>query len=263
MLNMQATLGFHLSAMAVVLFTLSGCVSEGAAFGLGAGSLHETVTTQKDRNAPLSVYGPPQIIYQIDDGRYFTLENYTRCEDGQTFYNNKKKGIHVKMLDGSGYLFKGRLFWLSTRDDYLAFPATINTRYAACMGSDKGCMNAVIVTVDGGKTLKSVEYGSYTQDPTGDTEDYDMIVTDRSFYVIYYRSVNNSYPVVYRWDFDKNNSMGFVRSDREYELLRPGENIPPYGFYKLNLLKFYPRSGVIKMQCDRKLEPILQQGNKI
>gem|GEM_PF-4770149 len=139
----------------------------------------------------------------------------------------------------------------------------INTRYAACMGSDKGCMNAVIVTVDGGKTLKSVEYGSYTQDPTGDTEDYDMIVTDRSFYVIYYRSVNNSYPVVYRWDFDKNNSMGFVRSDREYELLRPGENIPPYGFYKLNLLKFYPRSGVIKMQCDRKLEPILQQGNKI
>jgi len=105
MLNMQATLGFHLSAMAVVLFTLSGCVSEGAAFGLGAGSLHETVTTQKDRNAPLSVYGPPQIIYQIDDGRYFTLENYTRCEDGQTFYNNKKKGIHVKMLDGSGYLF--------------------------------------------------------------------------------------------------------------------------------------------------------------
>ena len=256
MLHMQVILGLRLSALAGALLLLSGCVSEGAAFGLGAGSMHETVTTEKGKNAPPPVYGPPQIIYRIDNNRYFTLENYTRCEDGQTFYNNKKKGIHFKMLDGSGYLFKGRLFWLSTRDDYLAFPATINTHYAACMGSDKGCMNAVILTVDGGKTLNGVEYGDYTEDPTGDTEDYDMIVTDNSFYLIYYRALNRTYPVVDRWDFDKKNDAGFVRSDNEYELLRPGEDLPPYGFYKLDLSKFHSRSGDIKMRCDRKLESV-------
>ncbi|MDN4629748.1 T6SS immunity protein Tli3 family protein, partial [Erwinia sp. PsM31] len=82
-----------MSCLLSVLLTaplLTSCVTEGAAFGLGAGSLHETVMTEKDNNVPPPVYGPPQIIYRIDDNRYFTLENYTRCENGQTFYNNKK-----------------------------------------------------------------------------------------------------------------------------------------------------------------------------
>ncbi|PLR29047.1 hypothetical protein CYR23_21730, partial [Chimaeribacter arupi] len=184
----------HLAAGALLPLMLSGCVSEGAAFGLGAGSLHETVMTEKDKNTPPPVYGPPQVIYRIDDNRYFTLENYTRCEDGQTFYNNKKSNTHVKVSNGSGYLFKGRFFWLSTRDDYLAFPTTDHTNHASCMGSDKGCLNVVTVTTDGGKNLYPVIYGSHTQDPTGDTEDYDMLVTDDGFYMIYYRSANRTYP---------------------------------------------------------------------
>ncbi len=255
MLCKLASLIFKVSLLSGALIALSGCISEGAAFGFGAGSLHETVMAGKDKNAPPPVYGPPQIIYRIDDNRYFTLENYTRCENGQTFYNNKKKNIHVKSSNASGYLFKGRLFWVSTRDDYLVFPSTHNSNYANCLGSDKGCRNVITVTTDAGKTLHPIIYGGYTQDPTGDTEDYDMIVTNNSFYLIYYRALNRTYPVVDRWDFNKKSVMGFVRSDREYELLRPGEDLPPYGFYKLNLSKFYPRSGDIKMQCDRKLEP--------
>lgn len=255
MLHMQATLGLHLSATAILLFTLSGCVSEGAAFGLGAGSLHETVTTEKDKNAPPPVYGPPQIIYRIDDNRYFTLENYTRCEDGQTFYNNKKKGIHVKILDGSGYLFKGRLFWLSTRDDYFAFPATINTHYAACMGSDKGCMNAVIVTVDSGKTLNGVEYGNYTQDPTGDTADYDMLVTNEGFYMINYWDGNRT-PTngsVDRWKFHPDEKEA---KERGY----PGVSGPVYQReFEMDV------SHVIqeKLVCDRAMEPVQPSGAKI
>lgn len=243
-----ATLFFCLPLLSGALLSLSGCISEGTAFGLRAGSLHETVMTEKDKNAPPPVYGPPQIIYQIDDNRYFTLENYTRCEDGQTFYNNKKKGIHVKILDGSGYLFKGRLFWLSTRDDYLAFPATINTRHATCMGSDKGCMNAVIVTVDGGKTLNGAEYGRYTQDPTGDTEDYDMLVTNEGFYMIKYwfgrRSSTNG--VVNRWNFQPDE-----KAAKKYGY--PGVTGPE------NQKKFdMDVSRVIQeeMQCDRALEPV-------
>ena len=248
MLRMQATLGLHLSAMAVVLFTLSGCVSEGAAFGLGAGSLHETVTTEKNKNAPPPVYGPPQIIYRIDDNRYFTLENYTRCENGQTFYNNKKKGIHVKILDGSGYLFKGRMFWLSTRDDYLAFPATINTHYAACMGSDKGCMNAVIVTVDGGKTLNGVEYGNYTQDPTGDTEDYDMLVTNEGFYMIEFNGKERfaESAATWKWTFDPD-----PESTEKFGY--PGATGPK--FQRDLPMNDISNVSQVRMQCNRNLEP--------
>lgn len=258
-----ATLFFCLPLLSGALLSLSGCISEGTAFGLGAGSLHETVMTEKDKNAPLPVYGPPQIIYQIDDNRYFTLENYTRCEDGQTFYNNKKKGIHVKILDGSGYLFKGRLFWLSTRDDYLAFPATINTRHAACMGSDKGCMNAVLVTTDSGNILDGIAYGGYTQDPTGDTKDYDMLVMNDGFYLIHYRGANRIYPVVYRWDFDKKSFSGVVESGREYDLFRPGEVVPPSGFYKIDLSKFHSKNGMLEMQCDHKLAPMQPTGSRM
>jgi len=231
-----------------MLLSLNGCISEGAVFGLGVGSLHETVMTEKDKNAPPPVYGPPQIIYRIDDNRYFTLENYTRCEDGQTFYNNKKKGIHVKMLDGSGYLFKGRLFWLSTRDDYLAFPATINTRYAACMGSDKGCMNAVIVTVDGGKTLKSVEYGSYTQDPTGDTEDYDMLVTNEGFYMIEFNGKERfaESAATWKWTFDPD-----PESTEKFGY--PGATGPK--FQRDLPMNDISNVSQVRMQCNRNLEP--------
>jgi hypothetical protein len=46
--------------------------------------------TGKEKQQP-EVYGPPQIIYRIDKDRYFTLEEYTRCENGKTFYNNEAK----------------------------------------------------------------------------------------------------------------------------------------------------------------------------
>ena len=250
------------TVLALVPFVLAGCVSEGAAFGLGAGSLHETVMTEKKTNTQ-PVYGPPQIIYRIDDNRYFTLENYTRCEDGQTFYNNKAKGIHVKIFEGSGYLYKGRLFWLSTRDDYLAFPATENTKHAPCMGSDKGCMNAVIVTTDGGEKLNGVPYGGYTQDPTGNTKDYDMLVTNNGFYLIYYRGKNRVYPVVNKWNFNPKNASRVTSSDHEYELFRPGEQVPIGGFYKIVVSRFNPTNGVTITQCDRTLEPVQSSGRQI
>ncbi|MGV3347149.1 hypothetical protein ACGVWS_16095, partial [Enterobacteriaceae bacterium LUAb1] len=168
------------------------------------------------------VYGPPQIIYRIDKDRYFTLEEYTRCENGKTFYNNKAKDIHVKVANTSGYMFKGRFFWLSSRDDYLAFP--LNDEKPACRGFDKGCMNVVAVTTDGGKTMRSVTYGSNTDDPNGATKRYDMLVTNDGFYMIYYRGDNRTYPIVRQWIFNKNSSFGVVRSEygHGYDFFRPG-----------------------------------------
>ncbi len=190
---------------------LSGCMTGGTAFGLGVGAVHETETVEKDPNQPPPVFGPPQIIYRIDSDRYFTLENYVSCEKGETFYNNEKKDIHVKISPASGYLFKGRLYWVSTRDDYLAFPTTHNTNAAVCMGSDKGCKNVITVTTDGGKTLIAETYGHYSSDPTGDTRNYDMLVNDEGFYMIDYRSSERyrEKAVVWKWKFySKNGRMG-------------------------------------------------------
>ncbi|KNC05565.1 hypothetical protein AC790_21270 [Pantoea sp. RIT-PI-b] len=228
---------------------LTGCVTEGAAYGFGAGSLHETVMTEKNKNAPPPVYGPPQIIYRIDDNRYFTLEDYTRCENGKTFYNNKEKDIHVQISPSSGYLFKGRLFWLSTRDDYLAFPLTLNDNKAACLGSDKGCLNIISVSVDGGKTRRSVTYGSNTQDPNEDTADYDMLVTNQGFYMIDFKG-HERYQEdgrTWKWIFDPDEE---ASKRNGY----PGATGPVYQ-------KELPMDDISKVKqmrlvCDKNLEPV-------
>ncbi|MEG0869684.1 MAG: hypothetical protein RSD49_16490 [Hafnia sp.] len=235
------------------VFVLIGCVA--GPYGGGV-ALVNPFSAMSDRQAEQEkekqrpeVYGPPQIIYRIDKDRYFTLEEYIRCENGKTFYNNKAKGIHVKVANTSGYMFKGRFFWLSSRDDYLAFP--LNDEKPACRGSDKGCMNVVAVTTDGGKTLRSVTYGSYTNDPNEDTKDYDMLVTNNGFYLINYwdgrRTPTNG--SVDKWTFNP--------ATKDSNPAYPGVTGPVY-------LKDFEMdvSTVIqeKMQCDRKLEPVQYTG---
>ncbi|WP_026744341.1 T6SS immunity protein Tli3 family protein [Lonsdalea quercina] len=239
------------------VFILSGCVAGpyggGVAFVNPFSAMQNTQAAPEKKKQQPEVYGPPQIIYRIDKDRYFTLEEYTRCENGKTFYNNKAKGIHTQISPSSGYLFKGRLFWLSTRDDYLAFPITANDNKAACKGSDKGCLNVIAVTTDGSKTIRSAPYGSNTQDPNGDTKDYDMLVTNEGFYMIEYsfgeRSEDTAY--VLKWTFDP---------DEESTRLNgyPGVTGPKYQ-------KELPMDDISKvkqtrMQCDRILEPVQSQG---
>jgi len=232
------------------VFVLSGCVAGpyggGVAFVNPFSAMSDTRTEPEKKKQQPEVYGSPQIIYRIDKDRYFTLEEYTRCENGKTFYNNKAKGIHTQIAPSSGYLFKGRLFWLSNRDDYLAFPVTANDNKAACKGSDKGCLNVVAVTTDGGKTVRSVTYGANTQDPNGDTKDYDMLVTDDGFYMIKYhfseRSPNNAYAL--KWTFSPATKI----SNPAY----PGVTGP---IYQPELSFDVSNVSQEIMQCDRNLEP--------
>nr|WP_154324520.1 hypothetical protein [Pantoea sp. 201603H] len=233
------------------VFILSGCVAGpyggGVAFVNPFSAVGDKQAEPEKKKQQPEVYGPPQVIYRIDEDRYFTLEAYTRCENGKTFYNNKAKGIHTQIAPSSGYLFKGRLFWLSTRDDYLAFPVTANDNKAACKGSDKGCLKVVAVTTDGGKTVRPVTYGSNTQDPNGDTKDYDMLVTNDGFYMIEFsggeRVMEDGY--VLKWTFSPVTKL----ANPAY----PGATGPEYQ-------KELPINDISKvrqtyMQCDRKLEP--------
>lgn len=233
-----------------VVFVLSGCVAGPYGGGVALVNPFSAMSNtqkepEKEKQQPV-VYGPPQIIYRIDKDRYFTLEEYTRCENGKTFYNNKAKGIHTQISPSSGYLFKGRLFWLSNRDDYLAFPMTRNNNKAACMGSDKGCLNIVAVTTDGGKTVRSVTYGSNTQDPNGDTKDYDMLVTNDGFYMIEFsdgeRIAEDGY--VLKWTFSPATKL----ANPAY----PGVTGPRY--QKELPVEDISKVKQIKMQCNRKWE---------
>ena len=36
---------------------------------------------------------PAQVIYRIDDHRFISLENYSDCNHGDTYYNDTKEGI--------------------------------------------------------------------------------------------------------------------------------------------------------------------------
>lgn len=233
-----------------VVSVLSGCVvgpyGGGVAFVNPFSAMKDTQKEPEKKKQQPEVYGPPQIIYRIDKDRYFTLEEYTRCENGKTFYNNEAKGIHIQITLSSGYLFKGRLFWLSNRDDYLAFPITANDNKAACKGSDKGCLNVVAVTTDGGKIVRSVTYGSNTQDPNGDTKDYDMLVTNDGFYMIEYafkeRTPTSAYAL--KWTF----SPATKKSNPAY----PGVTGP---IYQPELSFDVSQVPQEIMQCDRNLEP--------
>ena len=233
------------------VFVLCGCVAGpyggGVAFVNPFPAMTNTQPAPEKKKQQPEVFGPPQVIYRIDKDRYFTLEEYTRCENGKTFYNNKAKGIHTQIAPSSGYLFKGRLFWLSTRDDYLAFPLTANNNKAACMGSDKGCLNIVSVTTDGGKTMRSVTYGSNTHDPNGNTKDYDMLVTNDGFYMIKYwyghrSSTNGS---VNKWTFNP--------ATKDSNPAYPGVTGPVY--QKELPMVDISKVKQINIQCDRKLEP--------
>ncbi|MNC37731.1 hypothetical protein D3C75_863040 [compost metagenome] len=90
------------------------------------------------------------------------------------------------------------------------------------MGSDKGCLNIISVTTDGGKTIRSVTYGNHTNDPNEDTKDYDMLVTDNGFYLIEFsgdeRIAEDGY--VLKWTFSPatklaNSNVGPGRSGHE------------------------------------------------
>ncbi|WP_425415209.1 T6SS immunity protein Tli3 family protein, partial [Proteus myxofaciens] len=130
-------------------------------------------------------YGPPTVIYRIDDHRFFTLEQYSEKREGITYYNNILKGIHQGILYGSACLYQGRLIWATDRDDALVFPAVLNRRMDGCAGTKTACVNSLLVTLDGGKNFRPTNgnFGINTNSPGPYSANFDIIVTNESFYL--------------------------------------------------------------------------------
>src|SRR5471030_1759324 len=75
---------------------------------------------------------PPQVVYRIDEHRFFTLENYKDCDHGGIlYYNDTKLGKKVYLNGGSStndileanpsLYWKGKINYLAS-DDVLAYP---------------------------------------------------------------------------------------------------------------------------------------------
>ena len=128
---------------------------------------------------------PPSIIYRIDEHRFFTLEQYNQKRGGMTYYNNTQKGIHQKILDSSACRYKGRLIWSTDRDDAFAFPSVLSSRYSQCVGTKYGCINVILVTLNGGKKFAPTNagFGITTYDPEYYSANFDIIVTSDGFYL--------------------------------------------------------------------------------
>ncbi|MFP1843944.1 T6SS immunity protein Tli3 family protein, partial [Lonsdalea quercina] len=120
-----------------------------------------------------------------------------------------------------------------------------------CKGSDKGCLNVIAVTTDGGKTIRSAPYGSNTQDPNGDTKDYDMLVTNDGFYLINYWDGNRA-PTngsVDKWTFNP--------ATKDSNPAYPGVTGPTHlKDFEMDVSKVLQE----RIQCDRTLEPVQDTG---
>ncbi|WP_109407635.1 T6SS immunity protein Tli3 family protein [Proteus genomosp. 4] len=130
-------------------------------------------------------YGPPTVIYRIDDHRFFTLEKYNERRSGSTYYNNTQKGIHQEIIRASACRYQGRLIWATERDDAFAFPGVLSRVTSRCAGTKTGCVNVILVTLDGGKTFMPTNggFGGNTDYPGPRSAKFDIIVTDNSFYL--------------------------------------------------------------------------------
>ena len=175
-----------LKLMVITLTTtllLSGCLSlkEKAAIK----QAEQQAERQRLKQEEIKSYGPPAIIYRIDDHRYFTLEEYNERKGGRTYYNNTQKGIHQKILNTSACRYQGRLIWASTRDDAIVFPSTKSYRFSNCAGTKYGCINTILVSLDGGKNQMPTNGGfGYTSDaPEYESSRFDIVVINDGFYL--------------------------------------------------------------------------------
>lgn len=163
--------------------TLSGCLSLKEKAAIKAEQ--DRAEQQRLIAEEIKSYGPPTVIYRIDDHRFFTLEQYNERREGITYYNNTKNNIHQEILYGSACLYQGRLIWATERDDALVFPAVLSRKTDQCAGTKWGCVNAILVTLDGGKNFRPTNggFGIHTDHPGYYSSFFDIIVTNEGFYL--------------------------------------------------------------------------------
>ena len=217
-----------------LLFTcssLSGCIiTSGAAFGAMSGGMAARGVGNDFKYYVFDV--PPQVIYRIDDHRFFTLENYKDCgHGGLAYYHDTKKKIKKYVGGGSDSNSVLRPNPLMSWKGKLVYAASDNVivyikRYP--MMSDRDTHSGVFLSyLIGGK------YGRIKVSDNSDSgKNKTILVTDEQVYVM---SEGSTRADVYNIPAksvdeinDYNNSLmmsGFITRDKWPDVLTPSGQI--------------------------------------
>lgn len=171
-----------ISGIILSCFTLSGCITtSGAAFGAASGAMAAKGVGNDFKYYVFDV--PPQVIYRIDDHRFFTLENYKDCDHGGiVYYHDVNKKIKRYINGGSDsnsilkansmMSWKGQFIYAAS-DKVLAFMS----RYPRMSDRDTHSGAFIWYKIDG-------RYGKI--EVAGDTDpgfDVTLLITDENIYV--------------------------------------------------------------------------------
>ena len=122
---------------------------------------------------------PAQVIYRIDDHRFISLENYSDCNHGDTYYNDTKEGIRKKLGRNGIENFQGRLINADPTGKNIVIPSS-QPPERAC--SDRGCSVSLIYSTDSGRTFHGMVYMK-TFEPFKNSTNYTIAANQDSLYV--------------------------------------------------------------------------------
>ncbi|WP_175769375.1 T6SS immunity protein Tli3 family protein [Burkholderia cenocepacia] len=190
---------------------------------------------------------PPQVIYQLDDHRFVTLERYRDCYHGETFYNDTKTGIRRKLGRGTVENFQGRIINADPTGMNLVFPSAV-APYTVC--GDRGCNPVMAYSTDGGNTFHGMVYANHIYKPFEDSKRFTVAATKDKLFVaqVDYGDEDGDpyvkeYPLLPNIDLSKPYPPG-VRSSTFLASKRPGL------FSKLRT-----PSGQDRITCDSSIKP--------
>lgn len=126
-------------------------------------------------------YGPPQVIYRIDQKRYITLEKYTHCDNGQIFFHNDEKNIKLPLAVSSRSVmnYKGKFIWAAKSDNMLAFPL-VRGGNDHCSDTIKNCAYSILsASNDGGEKFSEIIFGASN---SSNSKEYTVVLTDDAIY---------------------------------------------------------------------------------
>jgi hypothetical protein len=167
MMRIPHSIARLLLVIGISVLTLSACVSDAE-------------RSRYSQPQPIPNYDvPAQVIYRIDDHRFISLENYSDCNHGDTYYNDTKEGIRKKLGRNGIENFQGRLINADPTGKNIVIPSS-QPPERAC--SDRGCSVSLIYSTDSGRTFHGMVYMK-TFEPFKNSTNYTIAANQDSLYV--------------------------------------------------------------------------------
>ncbi|RQU94909.1 hypothetical protein [Burkholderia cenocepacia] len=183
---------------------------------------------------------PPQVIYQLDDHRFVTLERYRDCYHGETFYNDTKANIRKRIGIGLFEDFQGRIINADPTGMNIVLPLALPPRISC---GDRGCTVPLWYSTDGGTTFHLLTYMLHSFKPFEDSRRYTIVATKDRLYVEKHRQYDSyvvSYPLIPGFVYDGKSDIPGSKHVEYDTTVPPGLRTP---------------SGQDRITCDASIKP--------